>query len=93
MQAADLIQALLDLADEVGLEVRAVRVGGADGDSPVSSGVVRVKGRVWVVLSDSDPSDVQISVLASALAAHAGEALDERWLPPALRAVIERARG
>jgi len=93
MQPADLMQALLDLADEVELEVRAVRVGGADGEPPVSSGAVRVKGRVWVVLSDSDPADVQISVLASALVAHAGEALEERWLAPALRAVLERAGG
>ena len=92
MQPADLMQALLDLADEVSLEVRVVR-SGAEGEPPPSSGVVRVKGRVWVVLSSVDPVDVQIEVLARALIADAGDALDDRYVAPAVREVLDRVRG
>lgn len=91
MQAADLIQALLDLADEVGLEVRALRGGAGEGEAPLSSGIVKVKGRVWVVLSASDPPDAQIDLLARALLAHSGEALEERYLAPAVRGALDRA--
>ena len=89
MQQASLMQALLDLADEVGLEVRAVRAGG-EGEPPLASGVCRVKGRVWLVLSSADPVDVQISTLAEALVAHLGGALEDRYLPPAVRALLDR---
>jgi hypothetical protein len=88
MQSADLMQALLDLADEVGLEVRPVRAG-VEGEPPLASGVCRVKGRVWLVLSSADPVDVQVAALGAALAAHAGEALEDRYLPPAVRAALE----
>lgn len=91
MQTAELMKSLLDLAAEVGLEVRVVRPGLGEGDAPVSSGLVRVKGRVWVVLSRSDPADAQIAVLARALVAEAGEALEARWLPPAVRSALEGA--
>ncbi len=90
MQAADLMQALLDLADEVGLEVRPVRAG-VEGEPPLASGVCRVKGRIWLVLSSADPVDVQIASLGSALVAHAGDALEERFLPPAVRGVLDAA--
>ncbi len=88
MQSADLMQALLELADEVGLEVRPVRAG-VEGEPPLASGVCRVKGRVWLVLSSADPVDVQIGALGAALVAHAGEALEDRYLPPAVRAALE----
>ena len=90
MQPADLMQALLDLAEDVGLEVRSVRTGAGDGP-PVSSAVCVVKGRTWVVLSDADPVQVQLDVLASALCRYAGETLEDRYLPPALRTLLERA--
>jgi hypothetical protein len=89
MQPADLMQALLELADEVDLEVRVVRAG-ADGEPPLSSGVCRVAGRVWVVLSSTDPADAQISVLAAALVSQAGAELEDRFLAPAVREALDR---
>jgi len=89
VQPADLMRALLDLADEVSLEVRSVRAPAVGDEPPVSSAVCRVKGRVWVVLSQADPVDVQLAVLAGAIRREAAGALDERYLPPALRALLE----
>lgn len=92
MQPVDLLQALLELADEVGLEVRATR-GAGEGEPSVSSGVCRVRGRVWVVLAATDPVDAQIAVLARALVAAAGETLEARFVPPAVREALDRGRG
>lgn len=89
MQPADLMQALLDLADETGLEVRTARTRAGGDDPPVSSAVCRVKGRIWVVLAQGDPVDVQLGVLARALERHCGETLNDRYLPPAVRALLD----
>ncbi len=86
MQAAELLGELADLAQEAGIEVRAIR--GApvtDGSAPAASGVVRVGRRIWVVLCASDSREEQIEVLARALREHAGEFLESRYLPPAVR--------
>jgi hypothetical protein len=90
MQSVDLMQALLELADEVALEVRVVRAP-AEGEPWPASAVVKVKGRVWVVLSAADPVEAQIRVLGRALVVHAGPALEDRYLAPALRDVLDRA--
>jgi len=93
VQPADLMRALLDLADEMALEVRSVRPRAVGDEAPVSSAVCRVKGRVWVVLSQADPVDVQLSVLAGAIRRHAGESLGGRYLPPAVRALLDAEEG
>lgn len=89
MQPADLMQALIDLADEVGLEVRVVRIRPGGDEPPVESAVCRVNGRMWVVLSDGDPVDAQLATIAGALRQHCGETLEDRYLPPAVRALLE----
>lgn len=81
------MEALLDLAREVDLPVRLVAP--LEGDT--ASALCRVHGRTWVVLSRSDPVSVQIDVLASGLRACAGDALADRYLPPAVRDCIEPA--
>jgi hypothetical protein len=83
------MQALLDLADETGLEVRTVRSRPGSDDPPIASAMCRVKGRIWVVLSQADSVDVQLAVLAGALVHHSGEALNDRYLPPAVRALMD----
>ena len=89
MQAADLMQAMLELADEVALEVRVVRTRPGSEEPPLSSAVCRVKGRIWVVLSDADPVDAQLAAIASALRQQCGETLNDRYLPPAIRNLLE----
>lgn len=85
-----LLDALLELAGEVGLEVRRVASGP---EAPATSGVCRLRDRVYVLLAGSDPPERRVAVLAGALRAHAWEACEARYLPPALRAALEAAGG
>lgn len=84
MDSETLQEALLDLASEAGLEVRAARSEG-DFSSPTASGICRVRDAIWVVLSVADPLEVQIDVLAEALRSHASSLLEGRYLIPAVR--------
>jgi hypothetical protein len=88
MEAAELMRALMDLADQAQLEVRVVGRAEA-GESPPGSAVCKVRGKLWVVLSANDPSDVQLEVLARALRENAAELVEGSYLPPAVRALLE----
>ncbi len=79
----ELLEALLALAGDVGLEVRL-----ATGRDDATSGVCRLRGRVWVLLAVSDPPERRIGVLAGALREHAAAACEARYLPPAVRAAL-----
>jgi hypothetical protein len=90
MQLADVLEALLELAEEVSLEVRVLREDRAqDGDFPPTSACCRVKGKVWVVLSPNDPAELHCRVLGSALKSEAATVLEDRFLPPAIRRWID----
>jgi hypothetical protein len=90
VEAARLLNALLDLAREVELPVKTLgRASGADAPAQTSSGVCRVRGEFWVLLIDADPPERRVEVLAGALREHASEQLEQRYLPPALRAILE----
>jgi len=91
VEAVDLAQHLVDLAEAAGFEVRSLP-GGAPGGAgeTASSGVCRVRGSIWVLLDPTDPVEDHISVLVSALETHAPAFLEDRYLPPAVR---QRIRG
>jgi hypothetical protein len=84
VELKELRERLAELAREAGLEVREVRAGGEGEPSP-ASGVCRVRGETWVLLAASDGLERQIEVLAQALKSHAGQILEGRYLPPAVR--------
>jgi hypothetical protein len=88
VEPSAILEALLEVAREAGLEVRAVERGEPDLPQP-GSGVVKLKGRVFVMLSSVDPVAIQLEVLAAALREHAAGAIADRHLPPALRALLE----
>lgn len=79
-------EALLELARDAGFGIRrsSGKVAG-EADLPLLSGVARAGAKVWIVLSNSDSLEERIEVLAAALREHAGDALEERYLPPAVR--------
>lgn len=90
MEAAEVLECLLALAEEFELEVRILRgQNHAETDLAPTSACCRVKGRLWVVLSLNDPVDLHIEVLAGALKSEAGAALEARYLPPAVRRVLD----
>ena len=86
MHPIELRDQLVDLARAAGLEVREIRGSGAgEADLQASSGTCRVGGKVWVLLAASDSLNERIDVLGRALAVHAREFLESRYLPPAVR--------
>jgi len=86
VERAALLRELVDLAHDAGLEVRpGGRTAGGEGDVALSSGVCRLRGRVWVVLAAGDSLEDQIEVMSGALRSHAAAFLEGRWLPPAVR--------
>jgi hypothetical protein len=92
MEERALLEALLELAEETALPVQRLgRQPIFEGLSPSSSGVCRVRGELRVLLSDSDPVSARVAVLARALRRHRGEALESRFLAPALRECLDAA--
>ena len=87
----DILEALFELASEAGFEIRAAGRLALD-DPPLESGVCRLRGRLYVVLSANESAAMQIHTLAAALREHAAEILDHRHLPPAIRSVIDSPR-
>lgn len=87
---AQQLEALLELADAAGIEVHSLGSGaGAAGELPPTSAVCRVRDAVWVVLCAGDPVERHIDVLSAALREHAADFLEQRFIPPALRARLE----
>lgn len=93
MDAQSLLAALLELAGEHGLAVRQVPAEAPfDGLAPMASGVCTLRGQPTVMLCRGDPTPRQIALLAAALRRHAGDRLEARFLPPAVRECLEGAR-
>ena len=86
MERAALFEALRELAESCGMAVRGI---GPGGDVATASGVCRVRGQWWVMLAEGDPLDARIAVLADALRTHAAAELEDRYLPPALRDLLD----
>jgi hypothetical protein len=81
---------LLALARLAGFDVRrSSGQVGRDSDLPVASGVCRVRGAIWVVLSAAESLEERSDVLVEALTEHASSLLEDSYLPPALRARLE----
>jgi len=87
VDTSEILDRLVELAQEAGIDVRVLGHGGSD-VSPESA-VVKVRGEVWVVLAAADLPEQRINVLAGALREHAGELLQGRYLPPALRDLLD----
>jgi len=87
VEPAEILDRLVDLAQEAGIDVRVLARGA--GDASLESAVCRVRGQLWVVLAQSDPPEQRISVLVRALREHAGPLLEGRYLPPALRDLLQ----
>ena len=86
MSPGEQLDALLVLARELELEVRPL---GRGGEAPQTSGVCRLRDRVFVMLAPDDPPERRVEVLAAALRENRAEACESRYLQPALRALLE----
>lgn len=87
MSPEQIHEELLALARSAGFDLRTSSGKlGRDSDLPVASGVCRVRGSIWVILSAAESLEERSDVLVEALTAHAGSLLEDRYLPPAVRA-------
>ena len=87
MDAAAILDRLIELAQEAGLRVRVIPASAArEGERLLESGLCRIGGQWWLVLSAGEPIDARIESSVRALRQHVGSAwLDDRYLPPAVR--------
>ena len=86
MTPAELFETLLELTQEAGLEVRIVgRRRPGDAELPATSGICRVRGAIWVLLSPLEPTEAHVDLLVRALREHAADFIAARYLPPAVR--------
>ena len=93
MEEKDVLEALLELAREAGMRVERAGRESQEADlPPLASGVCRVRGEIWIVLSNRESIAVQIGTLGDALRTHAAELIESRHLPPAVRAALEPTR-
>ncbi len=93
MEPAEVLEFLVDLSREAGLEVRRVPARAAsESEPPARSGVCRVRGRLFVLLAAADSVEDRIEALASGLRALDPSVLEARWLPPAVRERLEAGR-
>jgi len=94
MDPREMLEVLLELAGRAELEVRVLGSSAAGQDlRPTSSAACRVGKRVWVVLAPDDPPRYQAQVLAAALGRFRGEFLEETFVAPAVRALIDSSEG
>lgn len=91
MERAALLDALVALAREAGVTVRRLGPGAAEAAVPARSGACRIRGAPWLVLAADDPLEERIAAAAAALAALGEGWREGRFLPPAVREVVEAA--
>ena len=86
MDSHQQLEALLDLAEQVGMDVRPLAGSGGGGEHP-GGALVRIRGKEVLFLDAAATVADQLAVTAAALAGRAE--LEDRFLPPELRQLIE----
>jgi hypothetical protein len=88
MEQSGQLRMLLDLAEQIGLEVRRVP-GASNGSEHPGGAMVKLKGREILFLDPAaSPSD-QLGVLAASLRGR--RQVEDRFLPPEIREIIDTA--
>ena len=85
MEGEALLDFLVELAQEVGVQVRVIPRSAAEGEPPPRSGVCRIRGSPWLLLAATESLEDRIEAALRAVRTHAPEALEARYLPPAVR--------
>jgi hypothetical protein len=96
MEAGDLLDQLVALAQQAGIVVRQLpraATGPAEGEGGARSGLCRMRGELWLILAPGEPLEDRIEAVANALRDVAPQWLEDRYLPPAVRDRLEHARG
>lgn len=90
MERTELLDCLLDLAGELGMDVRRHKLRRVGTDEPLPrTGLCRVRGEAWLLVMEHEPIEDRIAAVAEALRESASEQLEERYLPPRIREAID----
>lgn len=82
------LEALLDLAEEMGIVIRRAPAAGEAAEHP-GGALVRLQGREILFLDPTASPSEQVAVAAAAL--HGRPELDNRFLRPEIRRLIDEA--
>jgi hypothetical protein len=95
MEPGEVLDALVDLAREVGLEVKRLPSSrpGSEPELPARSGACRLRGRLLVLLAPADSVEDRIEAMVHGLRGVDPQLLEGRWIPPAVRERLEGAGG
>ena len=93
MEGEALLDFLVELAQDAGIQVRVIPRSAAEGDPAPRSGICRIRGCPWLLLASGEPLEDRIEAAVMAVRAHAPEALEGRYLPPAIRERLNSPRG
>jgi hypothetical protein len=85
MDNKGLLAELLDLAEQIGIEVRQVYLGGEGGS------LCRLRGK-WVLFVDAG-ADMADQVASAAAALAGRQELNDRYIKPQVRELLEQAEG
>ena len=93
MEGQALLDFLVELAQEAGIQVRVIPRYAVEGDPVPRSGICRIRGSPWLLLASTESLEDRIEAAVVAVRAHAPEALEARYLPPAVRERLVSPRG
>ena len=85
MEGQALLDFLVELAQEAGIKVRVIPRTAGEVDPAPRSGSCRIRGAPWLLLASDESLEDRIEAALAAVRAHALEALEGRYLPPAVR--------
>jgi hypothetical protein len=88
-----LLDYLVELAREAGIQVRVIPRSAAELDLTPRSGICRIRGVPWLLLASGESLEDHIEAAVTAVRTHAPGALEGRYLPPAVRERLVSPRG
>jgi hypothetical protein len=93
MEPAEILDSLVDLARQLGVEVRRLASRPTSEEPPARSGMVKLRGRLLVLLAAGDSVEDRIDAVVQALRSVDPGQLEGRWIPPAVRERLEGSGG
>lgn len=90
MEREEILRYLVGLAEKAGIRVEVTRPAPTDEIFRSRlSGLCQVNGKPWIVLVKEDSIEGHLVAVASALRRYAPDVIEERFLPPAVRGILE----
>ncbi len=93
MQGEALLDFLVELAMEAGIQVRVMPRSAEEFQPAPHSGTCRIRGAPWLLLASGEPLEDRIEAAASAVRTLAPDVLEGRYLPPAVRERLDPLGG